>query len=477
MSIECPLPTGNKKRNTSRPRKASLATIMNYPTAGEKQVWSSVLEKIKTKITSEQFSTWFTNLRLIELNNHEILIHVPNLFCKEWLKNNYMDIISSTTNEVTNLNPDVIFIADNKEKTPEPEPSVRHASVPTMPTSNEGHIYVNKNYTFENFLVGACNRLAHAASLAVCESPGVTYNPLFLHGPVGLGKTHLLQAIHFQLQQRSSQYNIVFLPCETFVNHYISTIKNGDWDSFRNRYRQIDVLLIDDVHFLANSQSSREEFFHTFNALYSRQKQIVLSSDCPPEEIPTIEERLISRFRWGLIARIDPPSFETSVAIIQRKAALLNIDISYDVAGYLAGNVTSNVREIESSLVNIKNHAALSNAKIDITLVRHAVQESLKKGRKHIGIEEILSAVTKHYGLQISQLHSKRKLRSITLPRQIAMHLARKLTTLSLGEIGGYMGGRDHTTVIHADEKIRKLKKIDRNVSATLRKMEKDLIK
>jgi chromosomal replication initiator protein len=447
---------------------------MNYPTAGEQQAWSSVLEKIKTKITSEQFSTWFTNLRLIELNNHEILIHVPNLFCKEWLKNNYMDIISSTTNEVTNLNPDVIFIADNKEKMPKSEPSVRHASVPT---SNEGHIYVNKNYTFENFLVGACNRLAHAASLAVCESPGVTYNPLFLHGPVGLGKTHLLQAIHFQLQQRSSQYNIVFLPCETFVNHYISTIKNGDWDSFRNRYRQIDVLLIDDVHFLANSQSSREEFFHTFNALYSRQKQIVLSSDCPPEEIPTIEERLISRFRWGLIARIDPPSFETSVAIIQRKAALLNIDISYDVAGYLAGNVTSNVREIESSLVNIKNHAALSNAKIDITLVRHAVQESLKKGRKHIGIEEILSAVTKHYGLQISQLHSKRKLRSITLPRQIAMHLARKLTTLSLGEIGGYMGGRDHTTVIHADEKIRKLKKIDRNVSATLRKMEKDLIK
>ncbi len=471
------MPTGNKKRNISGLHNAPLATIMNHPTADEKQAWSSVLEKIKTKITSEQFSTWFTNLRLIELNNHEILIHVPNLFCKEWLKNNYIDIISSTTNEVTNLNPDVILIADNKEKTPKPEPSARHASVTTMPTSNEGHIYVNKNYTFENFLVGACNRLAHAASLAVCESPGVTYNPLFLHGPVGLGKTHLLQAIHFQLQQRSSQYNIAFLPCETFVNHYISTIKNGDWDSFRNRYRQIDVLLIDDVHFLANSQSSREEFFHTFNALYSRQKQIVLSSDCPPEEIPTIEERLISRFRWGLIARIDPPSFETSVAIIQRKAALLNIDISYDMAGYLAGNVTSNVREIESSLVNIKNHATLSNAKIDITLVRQAVQESLKKGRKHIGIEEILSAVTKHYGIQISQLHSKRKLRSITLPRQIAMHLARKLTTLSLGEIGGYMGGRDHTTVIHADEKIRKLKKIDRNVSATLRKMEKDLIK
>jgi chromosomal replication initiator protein len=447
---------------------------MNHPMVDEKQAWSSILEKIKTKITSEQFTTWFTNLRLMEFNNHKILIHVTNLFCKEWLNNHYMDIISSTINEVTNLNPDVILIAENEEKTSKPEPFIHHASVPA---SDEGHIYVNKNHTFENFLVGACNRLAHAAALAVCESPGVTYNPLFLHGPVGLGKTHLLQAIHFQLQQRSSQYNIAFLPCETFVNHYISTIKSGDWDSFRNRYRHIDVLLIDDVHFLANSQSSREEFFHTFNALYSRQKQIVLSSDCPPEEIPTIEERLISRFRWGLIARIDPPSFETSVAIIQRKAALLNIDISYDVAGYLAGNVTSNIRDIESALVNIKNHATLNNAKININLVRQAVQESLKKGRKHIGIEEILSTVTKHFGLQISQLHSKRKFKSITLPRQIAMHLARRLTTLSLGEIGGYMGGRDHTTVIHADEKIRKLKKIDRNVSSTLRKIEKELIK
>jgi chromosomal replication initiator protein len=243
-------------------------------------------------------------------------------------------------------------------------------------------------------------------------------------------------------------------------------------------YRQIDVLLIDDVHFLANSQSSREEFFHTFNALYSQQKQIVLSSDCPPEEIPTIEERLISRFRWGLIARVDQPSLETSIAIIQKKASLLDMDISYETAYYLAENIPSNIREIEGTLINIKKHAfLLSNTKIDITLAKQVVHEFLKKERKHIGIEDILHTVTKHFGVQLSQLHSKRKFKSITLPRQIAMHLARRLTNLSLGEIGGYMGGRDHTTVIHADEKIRKLKKTDRYVSSTLRKMEKELIK
>ncbi len=237
------------------------------------------------------------------------------------------------------------------------------------------------------------------------------------------------------------------------------------------------MLLIDDVHFFANSQSSREEFFHTFNALYSQQKQIVLSSDCPPEEIPTIEERLISRFRWGLIARIDPPSFETSVAIIQRKAALLNIDIPYDVACYLAGNVSSNVREIESSIVNISKYASLNNTKIDMNLVRQVVHDSLKERRKCISIEDILNTVTKHFGVQISQLHSKRKFKSITLPRQIAMYLARRLTNLSLEEIGGYMGGRDHTTVMHADGKIQKLKKADRNMSTMLRKIEKELVR
>lgn len=447
---------------------------MNHPTEEYLQVWSNILEKIKIKITPEQFTTWFKNIQLIELSNNEIRIKVPNIFCKEWLKKNYIDIISSAVNEATGLNPSVHLITENEDGTPKPEVSFYHTS---MPTITEDQVYVNKNYTFENFLVGPCNRLAHAAAMAVCDAPGIAYNPLFIHGPVGLGKTHLLQAIYLHLQQKSSQYRISFLPCETFVNQYISTIKTGDWDNFRNKYRQIDVFLIDDVHFLSNSQSSREEFFHTFNALYSRQKQIVLSSDCPPEEIPTIEERLISRFRWGLIAKVEQPSFETSVAIIQKKAALLKMNISYEIACYIAENASSNIREIESSLVNINNYAMLNNAKVDMNLVQQVIPEYQKDRRKRISIEDILHTVTKRFGIQISQLHSKRKFKSITLPRQIAMYLARRLTNLSLEEIGGYMGGRDHTTVIHADEKIKKLRKTDRNISATLRKMEKELVR
>ncbi|MBC8554866.1 MAG: chromosomal replication initiator protein DnaA [Candidatus Brocadiales bacterium] len=440
-----------------------------YLSASENKIWILVQEKIKEKVTPQQFTTWFSGLKLIKLDTKEIHLHAPNSFCKEWIENNYMDAVLLSLKEASISNRKVKFVTDNSSS--ESEHSAQNS---TSPTSTDSSAYINKNYNFDNFLVGPCNRLAHAAALAVSESPGTAYNPLFIHGSVGLGKTHLLHAILLRLQEKG--HKALYLPCESFVNHYISTIKTGNWDSFRNKYRQIDVLLIDDVHFLANSQSTREEFFHTFNALYTRQKQIVLSSDCPPEEIPTIEERLISRFRWGLITRVDPPGFETSVAIIQKKTALLKMEISYDVACYLADNVVSSIREIEGTLTNIHKYSTMNESKIDLNLVKQIIR-SFSKQKLNIGIEKILNTVTKHYGVQLSQLHSKRRLRSITLPRQIAMHLARKFTNLSLGEIGGYMGGRDHTTVMHADDKIKKLKSLDRNVSSTLRKLEDVLTK
>lgn len=446
---------------------------MNHQmSVNEKQTWILFQEKIKEKVSPQQFTTWFVNLRLIKFSAKEVYINVPNSFCMEWLENNYMEVISTALGEATNTKYKIRFVVDSKVFQ-EHAPSTQRSS---QPSNEKNPDYINKNYSFDNFLVGPCNRLAHAAALAVAESPGTAYNPLFIHGPVGLGKTHLLQAIFLQLQQRSGRHSALYLPCESFVNHYIATIKTGDWDSFRNKYRQIDVLLIDDVHFLANSQSTREEFFHTFNALYTCQKQIVLSSDCPPEEIPTIEERLISRFKWGLITRIDPPGFETSVAIIQRKTALLNMEISYDVARYLAEHATSSIREIEGAITNINRYAAISENKIDLNFVKQVIR-GFTKQKNYIGIEEILNTVTKHFGVQLSHLHSKRKFKSITLPRQIAMYLARKLTNLSLEEIGGYMGGRDHTTVMHADEKISKLRKQDQNISATLRKLETALTK
>jgi len=438
----------------------------------KKQIWMHVQNKIEKKVTSQQFTTWFESLQLIKFDADYAYILAPNSFCKEWIENNYLDVLSSTLSEVTKVRYKVKLVADSKDiKESKPSTQSNEHSL-----KEKNNAYINKNYSFNNFLVGPCNRLAHAAALAVSDSPGTAYNPLFIHGPVGLGKTHLLQAIFLELQKRSGGQNVLYMPCESFVNHYISTIKTGDWDSFRNKYRQIDTLLIDDVHFLANSQSTREEFFHTFNALYTCQKQIVLSSDCPPEEIPAIEERLISRFRWGLITRIDPPGFETSVAIIQQKTALLNMEISYDVACYLAEHIPSSIREIEGTLTNINRYAIISENKIDLDFIKQVIGKPLKH-KSYIGIEEILNIVTKHFGVQLSQLHSKRKLKSITLPRQVAMHLARKLTNLSLEEIGGFMGGRDHTTVMHADEKIRKLKKLDQNISSTLRKLETAITK
>ena len=440
----------------------------HYLPASDKKTWILILDKIKEKVTPQQFTTWFSELSLIKLDTNEIYIHAPNSFCLEWIENNYLNIITSSLKEASIVNREVKFVTDNKSSS---EPSVQNN---TSSSRTDSNTYINKNYNFDNFLVGPCNRLAHAAALAVSESPGTAYNPLFIHGSVGLGKTHILHAIFMRLQERG--HKVLYLPCESFVNNYISTIKTGDWDSFRNKYREIDVLLIDDVHFLANSQSTREEFFHTFNALYTRQKQIVLSSDCPPEEIPTIEERLISRFRWGLITRVDPPGFETSVAIIQNKTALLKMELSYDVACYLAENVVSSVREIEGTLTNIHRYATMNEGKVDLGLVKQLIK-GFSKQKRNIGIEKILNTVTKHYGVQLSQLHSKRKLRSITLPRQVAMHLARKFTNLSLEEIGGYMGGRDHTTVMHADDKIKKLKVLDRNVSSAVRKLEDTLTK
>ncbi len=435
----------------------------------EKEAWFSIQENIKENISPQQFTTWFENLTLVNLNRYEISIKVPNLFCKEWLEKNYMDVILSAIFNTIQSKINVSLIVDDNA------PGFLNPTEKTVaPKTIDTLSHINKNYTFDNFLVGPCNRLTHAAALAVAESPGTSYNPLFIHGQVGLGKTHLLQAIY--LQQQARQLNTLFLPCESFINHYISTIRTGDWNGFRNTYRNIEFLLIDDVQFLAKSQSSREEFFHTFNSLYNRQKQIVLSSDCPPEEIPTIEERLISRFRWGLITRIDPPSFETSIAIVQKKAALANLEISNDVACFIAENASSNVREIEGTLVNIARYSSINDDAISLDLVKQVIEGFADK-KKLLGIEEILRTVTRHFNIQISQILSKRKFQSITLPRQVAMYLARKFTNLSLQEIGGYLGGRDHTTVMHATEKIKKLKKTDRNISMMLRKVEKELTK
>jgi len=315
---------------------------------------------------------------------------------------------------------------------------------------------LNPQYTFENFVTGPCNRMAHAAAMAVSDLPGRAYNPLFIHASVGLGKSHLMQAICHRLLDAHSDTSLMYLSCEDFVNQFISAIENGQVENFRHRFRYLDVLVIDDIHFLADKDRTQEEFFHTFNRLYQSQKQVVLSSDSPPHEIPRIEERLVSRFKWGLVARIDRPSYETRVAIVRKKARLRGADLPEDVVQYIASTVDTNNRELEGATIRVIAYAALSGRQVTMDVAKEALRDLEAGPQRTITIQDITDAVLQRYNVRLADLQSKRRTQSVAVPRQIAMYLARRLTNHSLEEIGAFFGGRDHTTVLHAERKIQK---------------------
>jgi chromosomal replication initiator protein len=335
-------------------------------------------------------------------------------------------------------------------------PPVRAPALPAeaAPAGGVVHfdqIVISPDYVFENFVTGPGNNLAHAAAVAVAEHPGVAYNPLFIHGGVGLGKTHLLQAICQQIMHRQPDLRICYLSCESFMNQFLDCVQRGQMTQFRHRYRNVDVLMIDDIHFLTDKERTQEEFFHTFNELYQSNRQIVLSSDSPPNEIPQLEERLVSRFQWGLVANITRPCFETRVAIIKAKAKIRGLNLPDDVIAYIANKIESNARELEGAITTIQGHAALQNRSIDLPMAQQALGEPAFDPRTSpITLEQIFDVVTGFYNVKISELQSKRRQKSITMPRQVAMWLARKHTRFSLQEIGGHFGGRDHTTVMHS---------------------------
>jgi chromosomal replication initiator protein len=315
----------------------------------------------------------------------------------------------------------------------------------------DGQIVLSPDYCFENFVTGPGNRLAYAAAVAIADQPGRAYNPLFIHGGVGLGKTHLLQAVCQTILQRNPQTRICYLSCDSFMNQFLESVQGGQMSDFRNRYRHVDLLLIDDIHFLTNRERTQEEFFHTFNTLYQSNKQIVLSSDSPPNEIPQLEERLVSRFNWGLVARIDKPCYETRVAIVRKKAQLRGVNINDEVVCYIAGRIESNTRELEGAITKVQSLAMLRQVEIDLILAKQALGDEAQAATgPQLTIQNIIDAVTSFYGVKLADLQSQRRHRSITVPRQVCMFLARKRTRYSLQEIGGYFGGRDHTTVMHA---------------------------
>ncbi len=332
-----------------------------------------------------------------------------------------------------------------------------------------GQLQLNDDYTFDHFVVGPGNRLAHAASLAVAECPGITYNPLFIHGDVGLGKTHLLQAICHATKEQNAQAGIMYISCETFVNHFIEAVERGAMKQFRFRYRHVDLLVIDDIQFLGERERTQEEFFHTFNTLYQTQKQIILSADCSPSEIPSLENRLVSRFNSGLVARIDMPCLETRMAIIRKKARLRCIEVPEEVVSLIATQIASNIRDLEGALVKLDALSQTRNGRIDLPLA----QEALGSGPRDaaITVQQIVDSVTRYFGVRLADLQSKKRTKSITQPRQVCMYLARKLTNHSLEEVGGFFGGRDHTTVLHASRSIEAARQEDPKVNSMLEEL------
>ncbi len=449
--------------------------------------WPAVLDTLQTRLRKQQFDTWFQHVDAVEDSDDVLQLQAPNSFSKDWLATHYRDAIRDAVTAVTGKHPELSFKVKPLDVTDaarppadaKPAATARSSHVTASPRIETAavdiEIRLNDLCTFENFVVGPSNNLAHAAAIGVRESPGYTYNPLFIHGSVGLGKTHLIQAIAHALLNESPRPNLLYMSCENFMNQFIRAVQKGDLENFRLRYRHVDALLIDDIQFLSKGERTQEEFFHTFNTLYNAHKQIVITSDRPPKEIPKIEERLVSRFKWGMVAKIDVPSFETRVAIVRKKAQLRRCLLPADVVEYIAEHIDTNIRELEGAIIRLQAISSLSAQPINLNTAIAALSESILRERRAISIEDIQNAVVGHFRVKLSDLQSKRRTKSIALPRHICMYLARKLTSYSLEEIGGYFGGRDHSTVVHACDNIDKGIKADPERATTVKMLTEQL--
>ena len=419
-----------------------------------KQVWRAVLGELQVSLSPANYETWLKDTALEEIDEHRFRISAPNGFARDWLDNRYRTLISQTLARVVGRSVRVEFVVADA---PGPAPAQAGDDLtPLAPVASGGNtVNLNGRYSFNNFIVGSANRLAHAAALSVAERPGHAYNPLFLYGGVGLGKTHLMHAIGNAVAVKFPRKRILYATSEKFTNDFINSIREQKMEDFRNRYRRIDVLLIDDIQFIADRERTQEEFFHTFNAIHEAGKQIVLSSDRPPKAITTLEERLRSRFEWGLIADLTPPDLETRIAILRSKAEDQLSLIPPEVIEFIARKVVSNVRELEGALNRVVAYASMSGMAINIELASAVLSNVMYNPRKRsITPQRIVRAVADYYGVNLDQLRSSKRERAIVVPRQIAMFLIREETDISLLRIGAELGGRDHSTVLHACDKI-----------------------
>lgn len=432
-------------------------------------LWDKTLQLIKGELSPPSFNAFFKQIVPLKIYMSDLILLVPNEFTKSILEDRYLNLIENCVNQLSLKKYNIKFILNETE--------IEGLNEENKTSTAKG-LYPNLNpkYTFDTFVIGNSNRFAHAACVAVAESPAKAYNPLFLYGGVGLGKTHLMHAIGHHIMTQKKDPKVVYVSSEKFTNELINSIKDDRNEEFRNKYRNVDILLIDDIQFIAGKERTQEEFFHTFNSLHEANKQIIISSDRPPKEIPTLEDRLRSRFEMGLITDIQAPDFETRIAILRKKAQMENIDVSNDVTNYIAKNIKSNIRELEGALTRVIAYSSLTNRTISLELAIEALKDIITTSRnEEITVNRIKEKVSSVFDVKMDDFNSKKRTRSISYPRQIAMYISRELTDLSLPKIGEEFGGRDHTTVIHAHDKIVKDLQVNEEIKNKIEKIMSDL--
>jgi chromosomal replication initiator protein len=425
-------------------------------------VWNEVSGRLREALNENTFSTWFAQVDAAEITDGELILAVPNDFTREWIDGHFHDLIGAAVAEVAGARTVRLEIAKPSAKPPRPEPAVE--------PSVRGHavqpgLGMNAKYTFDSFVIGSSNRFAHAAALAVAEAPAQAYNPLFIYGGTGLGKTHLLQAISQYVGEHPGSLSVRYVTSETFMNDFINSLRDKRIEGFKQRYRTYDLLLVDDVQFFEHKERIQEEFFHTFNSLYESGSQIVMSSDRPPRDIATLEERLRSRFEWGLITDIQPPDLETRIAILRKRVQADNIQADPQVLTFIASRVSTNIRELEGALTRVVAFCSLTGRPMTEEVAQDVLKDVFPQGDlAQVTIERIQEVISERFSLSLDELCGDKRSQNIVYPRQVAMYLSRELTDSSLPKIGKQFGGRDHTTVIHATSKIARLIREDRNV-------------
>ncbi len=426
--------------------------------------WDRILHHVERRVNPHSYNTWFRPSRQELAEEGRLVVRVPTRLFRKRLTETYGDVIQAVLAELHIAETRIEYLCTDQEAAEMPQAQAR------LDFEAVTH-QLNPRYTFESFVVGASNQFAHAAAQAVADQPSKMYNPLFLYGGVGLGKTHLMQAIGHSLKKRNPALRLTYVSAEKFTNEVIASLRFDRMSNFRDRFRTMDVLMVDDIQFIATRERTQEEFFHTFNALYDQQKQIVISSDCPPKDISAIEERLRSRFEWGLIADIQPPDLETKIAILQKKAESERLRLDDDVAEYIARSIKSNIRELEGALIRLIAFSSLTGADISLTTAQQVLKNIIEMQEKKVTIEQIQKRVGEHFGLRPQDLKVRSNSKVIAFPRQVAMFIVKQLTSASLPEIGRQFGGKHHTTVLHSINKIENLRRTDKELSRTINRL------